>query len=172
MSPPRRGGSKLPIARATRSVPNSTSDRESSSRIRFALCSQRTRGSNRNASWRGEGRNPPPVKWRRHRPANLTSVLLEAMQLSLTIGFEESLCFLICRALHCSCVTNDPAFTRYCIAGGVKVLSGLDLLLCLVQRGSLASETASVVAHSMHESNPADVTSDIINRFDDQHLPR
>lgn len=101
-----------------------------------------------------------------------TSVLLEAMQLSLTIGFEESLCFLICRALHCSCVTNDPAFTRYCIAGGVKVLSGLDLLLCLVQRGSLASETASVVAHSMHESNPAHVTSDIINRFDDQLLPR
>jgi hypothetical protein len=97
-----------------------------------------------------------------------TLVLMEASQLSFTIGFEENVCFLISRTLRCTCITNDPALTRYCVAGGIKVLSGLDLLVCLVQCGSLAREKASVVARLMHESNPAHLTSDIINRFDCQ----
>jgi hypothetical protein len=97
-----------------------------------------------------------------------SKVLMEASQLSFTIGFEESVCFLISRALRCSCITNDPALTRYCVAGGIKVLSGLDILVCLVQCGSLAREKASVVARLMHESNPVHLTSDIINRFDRQ----
>jgi hypothetical protein len=95
-----------------------------------------------------------------------TSALLEAGQLSFSMGFEESLCFLVCRAFQCTCVTNDYALAQHCAAAGISVIDGLDLLICLVRFGSLPPGRASAAAHAMHTSNPGHITSDALRAFD------
>jgi hypothetical protein len=95
-----------------------------------------------------------------------TSTLLEAAQLSPSLGFEESLCCLVCRASHYTCVTNDCALEHYCAAAGIAVIGGLDLLGCLVRLGSLPATKASAAAHAMHTSNPSHIPSDALRAFD------
>lgn len=94
-----------------------------------------------------------------------TSTLVEASHLSPTIGFEEALCFLVCRELGWSCVTNDHALRAFCGSAGIRVVRGLDLLIDLVRIGSLAPERASAIAHAMQAKNPAQISSHVLQDF-------
>ncbi len=100
-----------------------------------------------------------------------TSTLLEAAQLSLSLGFEESLCCLVCRASRYTCVTNDCALRCNTAEAAAEspVIGGLDLLGCLVRLGSLPAAKASAAAHAMHTSNPIHIPSDALCAFD-KHL--
>lgn len=60
-----------------------------------------------------------------------TSALVEAGQLSFSLGFEESLCCLACRAFHYTCVTNDCVLARYCNAAGITVVGAWSSLAAL-----------------------------------------
>lgn len=95
-----------------------------------------------------------------------TSALLEAGQLSFSLGFEESLCCLACRAFRYTCVTNDCVLARYCTAAGITVFGGLELLGCLVRVGLLPPVTASAAAQAMRTSNPCHITYDALRAFD------
>ena len=97
-----------------------------------------------------------------------TSTLVEASHLSPTIGFEEALCFLVCRELGWTCVTNDHALRAFCGPAGIRVVRGLDLLIDLVRRGSLAPERASAIAQAMQAKNPAQISSQVLQDFNVQ----
>ena len=96
-----------------------------------------------------------------------TSALLEAGQLSSSLGFEESLCCLVCRTFHFTCVTNDYVLARFCTAAGITVVGSLDLLACLVRVGSLPPVKASAAAHAMRTTDPGHITAEVLSAFDE-----
>lgn len=95
-----------------------------------------------------------------------TATLLEAGRLTLAVGFEDALCFVVCRDRGWTCVTNDRALNTLCRTAGIKVTRGLRLLVDLVNAGQLPSTRASAVARAMHESNPAHIHAKILEEFE------
>jgi hypothetical protein len=81
-------------------------------------------------------------------------MLVAASTYSAALGFEDSLCLLLCAKSGWTCVTNDGALARSCESANVQVRRGFNLLLELVAHGQLAPANAVAVASAVQAANP------------------
>ncbi len=72
---------------------------------------------------------------------------------STVLGFQDSLCLLLCAEQRWTCVTNDGALARSCTAADVQIRRGFNLMLELVRHGSLPAAKAIAVARAIQAGN-------------------
>ena len=81
------------------------------------------------------------------------------------LSFQDRLCLLVAREEGWTCVTNDGALRRACIAENVPVLWGLEIMAEAVEVGAMTPDEAVFVAEAIHEQNPRYVTCAIVESF-------
>jgi len=81
------------------------------------------------------------------------------------LSFNDRLSLLMARDNDFSCVTNDKALRRGCVAEGVPVLWGLEVLALLVEAKGLSRARAHQVAEAIRRSNPLYITETIMKAF-------
>jgi len=96
--------------------------------------------------------------------------LVEAGSLGGPLSFEDWLCLILARDRDCICVTNDRRLRKECLASGVQVLWGLELMVELVSRKMLRTEEAIQVARAIQRGNPTHITPAVIERFEKRVL--
>lgn len=89
----------------------------------------------------------------------------EAARATSPLSFQDRLCLLVAKREGWTCVTNDGALRRACIADDVSVLWGLEIMAEAVTVGGMSPEEAIVVAETMHRQNPRYVTTTIVESF-------
>jgi hypothetical protein len=80
------------------------------------------------------------------------------------MSVQDRLCFLLAKANGWTCVSNDGALRRVCLAEGVELLWGLEMMGLAVEAGALPGDVAEAVARVIQESNPY-VTEEIVAAF-------
>jgi hypothetical protein len=80
------------------------------------------------------------------------------------MSVQDRLCFLLAKAYGWTCVSNDGALRRVCLAEGVELLWGLEMMGLAVEAGALPGDVAEAVARVIQESNPY-VTEEIVAAF-------
>ena len=91
--------------------------------------------------------------------------LLEAGEKRGRLAYDDRLSLILARDNTWTCITNDKALRAECAEVGVEVLWGLQPMLTLVANGELGVEDAENVAANIHESNPAFVTEEVVEKF-------
>jgi rRNA-processing protein FCF1 len=91
--------------------------------------------------------------------------LLEAGERRGRLAYDDRLCLILARDNAWTCITNDKALRAECAEVGVEVLWSLQPMITLVAEGELGVEDAEIVASDIHESNPAFVTKQIVEKF-------
>ncbi len=94
-----------------------------------------------------------------------TEILLDAAKRSPALGFEDSLCLVLCEQNQWTCVTNDAALARSCRQANVSVRRGLNLMVELVVHRRLPATRALAVARAIHNTNPF-ITVPILEEFE------
>jgi hypothetical protein len=92
-------------------------------------------------------------------------LLVAASTYSAALGFEDSLCLLLCANFGWTCVTNDGALARSCDLAGVQVRRGFNLLLELVAHGQLKPSNAILIARAMQAANSR-ITFSVLSEFE------
>lgn len=94
-----------------------------------------------------------------------TEILVDAATRSQSLGFEDSLCLVLCEQSQWTCVTNDAALARVCARSNVAVRRGLNLMVELVAHQRLTTARAVTIAHAIQASNHF-VTAAIVAEFE------
>ena len=89
----------------------------------------------------------------------------KAAEAPSSLSFQDRLCLLIAKEEGWTCVTNDGALRRACIAENVSVLWGLEIMAEAVAAGAMTPDEAVFVAETMQRQNPRYVTSAIVESF-------
>jgi predicted nucleic acid-binding protein len=92
--------------------------------------------------------------------------LIEAGDGRPGLAFDDTLCLALARDNGWCCVTNDRALRKACGGEAVEVRWGLEVMLDLVELAVLAVEDAHVTARRIRDSNPAFITEEIVNEFE------
>lgn len=82
------------------------------------------------------------------------------------LSFEDWLCVLLAKEHGWTCVSNDGPLRRQCVAEGVPILWGLELLERLVLARALDTDGAIAAARAIHASNPRYVSKAIVAAFE------
>ncbi len=94
-----------------------------------------------------------------------TEMLLEAAIRSPALGFQDSLCLILCERNKWTCVTNDVALARVCRQAEVPVRRGLNLMVELVAHSKLPTSRALAVARAIQSTNPF-ITETVVKEFE------
>ena len=88
-----------------------------------------------------------------------------AAEVPSPLSFQDRLCLLLAKEEGYTCVTNDRALRRTCIAESVSVLWGFEMMAEAVSLGAMTADEAVLVAETMHRLNPRYVTVEIVDSF-------
>ena len=91
--------------------------------------------------------------------------LTEASQRGGPLSFEDKLCLVLARDHGWACLSNDGPLRDACVAQGVSVVWGLEIMLQLVEAGHLGVDKAIAVADAIHAVNPLYITQKIVSAF-------
>ncbi len=91
--------------------------------------------------------------------------LTEASQRGGPLSFEDKLCLVLARDHGWACLSNDGPLRDACVAQGVSVVWGLEIMLQLVEAGHLSADKAIAVADAIHTVNPLYITQKIVSAF-------
>jgi rRNA-processing protein FCF1 len=94
--------------------------------------------------------------------------LVEAASFAPDLGFEDSLCLILCRDRGWTCVTNDRRLGERCREYGISVRRGLRLLLDLRSANAAPAGRLARAAQAMHTANPFHIHREILERFLDE----
>ena len=84
---------------------------------------------------------------------------------SVSVSFDDYLCYLIAKGNGYILITNDKPLRRLCEADEVRLIWGLELMLLLHRNGYLSQTEAISVAESIHRSNSAHISKSILHEF-------
>jgi predicted nucleic acid-binding protein len=90
--------------------------------------------------------------------------LSEASTPRAPLSFEDYLCLLTARDEGLTCVTNDAALAKACLAEGIDVWRGLRPIIVLVEAGVLSARSSIGIVRSIRSSNPY-VTTTVVTAF-------
>lgn len=96
--------------------------------------------------------------------ANLTQ-FVQASARGGALSFEDKLCLIMARDNGWTCLSNDGPLRSACVAQGVKVVWGLEIMVTLVSKRYLHPQRAIEVAKSIQAVNPIYITKGIIDNF-------
>lgn len=82
----------------------------------------------------------------------------------LGLSFEDQLCFLIAKEQGWTCATNDKQLRNQCVASGVPIIWGLEIMLCLNKAGHLNRAEAEKTAEKICEVNKY-IGQSVIKKF-------
>ena len=91
--------------------------------------------------------------------------LMEASRRGGALSFEDKLCLVLARENGWTCLSNDVLLRNACVAQGVSVLWGLEIMLQLIEAGHLDVDQAIAVADAIHAVNPLYITQEIVRAF-------
>ena len=94
-----------------------------------------------------------------------TPKLIEAAKQVSRVSFNDRLCFLVCRDLGWTCVTNDGRLRRLCRRHDVRARYGLGLMVDLVDRGAISRDRAVAIARKMQQGNSLYINERIVAKF-------
>ena len=81
------------------------------------------------------------------------------------LSFHDHVCLLLARDNAWTCVTNDTRLRRECLAEGVEVLWGLEVVALLVEEGALPPAEAADLGRQIRAANLKFITVAILDRF-------
>jgi len=94
----------------------------------------------------------------------LEQLLSAGQQRGGPLSFQDRMCVIASKAGGLTCVTNDRALRRACVAENIDVVWGLELIVELVERQQLTASEAIQTARAIAGKNRF-ITSAVISRF-------
>ncbi|MBC8073829.1 MAG: PIN domain-containing protein [Deltaproteobacteria bacterium] len=92
------------------------------------------------------------------------AVVVEAAGRRGALSFQDRICLLLAAEHGWTCVSNDGALRRECVARGVPVMWGLEMLALVAERGQLSAAEAIAIAEGIAIRNPF-ITRELVARF-------
>ena len=85
-----------------------------------------------------------------------------------SLSYQDRTCLYYVKKNKWTCLTNDKALRRNCIAAGGTVVWGLEMLLKLTESGLITKNHAEKIAKKIHQVNPEineNILSDFLNKL-------